>query len=222
MKVTVVGGGKVGYYLIKTLLEHGHSPSVIEKDKRTCFRIANELDIPIVCGDGTQIESLETANLSGAEALICVTGADEANLITCQLAKKIYGVPKTIAKVNNPKNALVMKRLGVDNVINSTDSIASLIEREVDTRKIKQLIALNHGEASISEITLPEDYIYDGRTLGDLKLPQLFTIVSITRNDTLIIPRGQTELRSHDKLLVISENNAIHELNRILKLDEEE
>lgn len=218
MKVTVVGGGKVGYYLVKTLLEHNHEPTVIESNKKICTFLANELDIPIICGDGTQIETLDSAKVSESDAIICVTGTDENNLIACQLAKKIFNVKKTVAKVNNPKNALVMKKLGVDNVINSTDSIASLIEREVDTAKIKQLISLNHGAATISEIQLPENYIYDQVRLIDMKLPKEFNIVSITRGETLIIPRGETPLKSSDKLLVISESNAIHQLNEILKL----
>ena len=220
MKITVVGGGKVGYYLIRTLIEHDHEPTVIESDKKTCAMLANELDIPIIFGDGTQIETLDSAKVYESKAIICVTGTDENNLISCQLAKKIFNVPKTVAKVNNPKNAMVMKQLGVDNVISSTDNIASLIEREVDTSKIKQLITLNHGEASINEIQLPENYVLDGMMLKNINLPQLFNIVSITRNDTLIVPRGQSTLQSGDKLLVISENACIHQLNELLKLDE--
>ncbi len=219
MKVTVVGGGKVGYYLIKTLIEHGHEPTVIECNKKTCTNLANELDIPVIFGDGTQIEILDSAKVSESKAIICVTGTDENNLISCQLAKKIFNVPKTVAKVNNPKNAAVMKQLGVDNVINSTDNIALLIEREVETSKIKQLITLNHGEASISEIQLPDNYALDGVMLKNIKLPELFNIVSITRNNALIVPRGQSTLQSGDTLLVISESNSIYQLNNILKLD---
>lgn len=218
MKVVIVGGGKVGYYLAKTLLEHGHEIELIEINKQTCASIANELDIPVICGDSTQIETLEAASLEDADAIICVSGMDEVNLITCQLAKKTFGVAKTIAKVNNPKNAIVLKELGVDNVINSTDSIASLIEREVDTSKIKELISLNHGEAVICEVTLPEKYYYDGKQLMDIKLPGLFNIVSITRGNTLIIPRGQSVLRSGDKLLVISDSDEVKMLRSVLKL----
>lgn len=218
MKVVIVGGGKVGYYLAKTLLEHGHEIELIEINKQTCSSIANELDIPVICGDSTQIETLEAASLEDADAIICVSGMDEVNLITCQLAKKTFGVAKTVAKVNNPKNAIVLKELGVDNVINSTDSIASLIEREVDTSKIKELISLNHGEAVICEVTLPEKYYYDGKQLMDIKLPGLFNIVSITRGNSLIIPRGQSVLRSGDKLLVISDSDEVKTLRSVLKL----
>jgi trk system potassium uptake protein TrkA len=218
MKVTIVGGGKVGYYLVRTLLEHKHQPTVIEVDKTVCERLANELEIPVVCGDATRVDTLESAAVEHSSAFISVTGFDQVNLIACQLARNKFGIKKTIAKSNNPKNVEIMKRLGIDNVINSTDSIAMLIEREVDVSKIKQLLTLNHGEVAISEIDLPEDYAWDGKLLKDIKGNILFNIISITRGETLMIPRGETELHSGDRLLVISESDAVKSLKNILKI----
>lgn len=103
MKVIVVGGGKVGYFLAQTLTEHGHEPHIVEKDKHLCAKIANELDYPVVCGDGTLIEVLEGAGARDAEGLVAVTGRDEDNLVACQLAKQYFGIKKTVARVNNPK-----------------------------------------------------------------------------------------------------------------------
>ena len=97
MKVIVVGGGKVGYYLVKTLIEHGHSPLVIEMNKDTCSYIANALDIPAICGDGTSLEVLESAEVDRCEAFISVTGQDETPLMACQLAKKLFHVKRTVA-----------------------------------------------------------------------------------------------------------------------------
>lgn len=221
MKVTVVGGGKVGYYLVKTLIEHGHEPTVIENDKKTCAFLANDLDIPIIFGDGTQIETLRDAHIESADAIVCVTGMDECNLIACQLAKKIFNVPKAVAKVNNPKNAEALKQLGVDNVINSTNNIAALIEHEVDTAKIKQLLSMHHGEATICEILLPNDYTLAGTMLQNLKLPEVFSVLSVTRGEQLIIPRGQTTLECGDRILILAKNTALHQLNHILKLGNE-
>lgn len=218
MKVTIVGGGKVGYYLVRTLIEHGHEPTVIEENRSVCEHIANEMDIPIICGDATRLEVLENADIRHSQALVSVTGSDETNLIVCQLAKKKYGIPKTVAKSNNPKNVSAMQTLGIDNVINSTDSIASLIEREVDTSRIKQLLSLNRGEVTIFEINLPPNYVYDGKMLMDIKLPVLFNIISITRKGCMIIPRGQSMLKSGDKLLVISETKVVKEIKSVLKI----
>ncbi|MDR0904116.1 MAG: TrkA family potassium uptake protein [Ruminococcus sp.] len=218
MKVTIVGGGKVGYYLVRTLLEHKHQPTVIEINKRVCENLANELEIPVVCGDATSVDTLESAEIKDSGAFISVTGLDEVNLVTCQLARNKFGIKKTIAKSNNPKNVDIMQRLGIDNVINSTDSIAMLIEREVDTSKIKQLITLNQGEVAISEIVLPENYSWEGKRLKDIRSNILFNIVSITRGETLMIPRGETELKGGDRLLVISEADSVKSLKNILKI----
>ena len=159
MNVIVIGGGKVGFYLCKTLLEHGHQPLIIEKNKHACEYASNQLDIPTINADGSTIEALKTANAPKADALIAVTGLDQDNLISCQLAKKIFHVPKTVARVNNPKNAAVMKQLGVDIPISSTDNIARLLEREVDSARIKSLLSLNRGEASLSEMLIPDNYV---------------------------------------------------------------
>lgn len=219
MRVIVVGGGKVGYYLAQTLLEHGHTPCLIERDKNICLHIANDLDIPVINADGTTIGALESARVREAEALIGVTGKDEDNLIACQLAKKRFGVPKTVARVNNPKNVQVMRKLGVDIPISSTDNIARLLEREVDTADIKQLISLNRGEATLSELEIPKNYERNGVKLSELELPMESVVVSISREDELIIPRGNTEIRAGDKMIVICRNKVIHDLSRALGLE---
>ncbi len=220
MRVIVVGGGKVGYYLAKTLLEHEHEPVLIEQDKHLCRKVANELDITIICGDGTSIDILEMAIKDGAEALIGVTGEDENNLIACQLAKKRFNIPRTVAKVNNPKNAEIMKQLGVDIPISSTDNIARLLEREVDTAAIKRIMSLNRGEATLSELQLPDNYKLDGKSLQEIKLPEGSILVTITRNGELLIPRGNTVLKSGDKVVAIAQNRVLHRLAEILEIED--
>ena len=219
VNVIVVGGGKVGYYLTKTLLEHGHHPSMIEISRACCRFLANDLDAPIINGDGTSIDTLEDADVRHCDAVISVTGKDESNLICCQLAKKLFEVPKTIAKVNNPKNAEALRMLGVDIVINSTNNIVHLLEHEVDTANIKQLVSINRGTATICEVSLPEDYKLSGRKLSEIQLPRMAVIISISRDGMTIIPRGDTQLLSGDTLLFLAQNDAIHEVKVQLKLD---
>ena len=218
MNVIVIGGGQVGFYLCKTLLEHGHQPLIIEKNKHACEYASNQLDIPTINADGSTIEALKTANAPKADALIAVTGLDQDNLISCQLAKKIFHVPKTVARVNNPKNAVVMKQLGVDIPISSTDNIARLLEREVDSARIKSLLSLNRGEASLSEMLIPDNYVLHGKRLFELDIPEDAVIAAIFRDDKLIIPRGNAQIMSGDKILVIAKDRIIHELSESLKL----
>jgi trk system potassium uptake protein TrkA len=219
MNVLVIGGGKVGYYLTKTLLEHGHYPTIIEINKEVCKRLANELDIPVHCGDGTTIEALEAAHIEKMDAVISISGRDEDNLIACQLAKMMFHVPQTVTRVNNPKNADVMRQLGVDIVISATDNIARLLEREVDTSAIKQLVSLQAGESAISEIQIPSHYKLDGITLNELRISDEAIIISITRNNEAIIPRGNTQILSGDKILIMAKNKSLHQLKSMLKLD---
>lgn len=218
MNVLVVGGGKVGYYLALTLLEHGHQPTIIEKNRNCCKKLANELDIPIIYGDGTTIEALKSAKIEKMDSLISVSGRDEDNLIACQLAKKLFNVKKTVARVNNPKNAPAMRKLGIDNAVSATDNIARLIEREVDVSAIKQIVSLNMGETSISEITIPNNYKLDGITLSKLPLPQDSIIISIYRKGDTIIPRGNAQINSEDKILIMSKTTSLHKIQEILKI----
>lgn len=219
MKIIIVGGGKVGYYLAKTLIEHKHEPTIIEIDKQTCAFLADNLDIPVVHGDGTLLESLTSAGTQDAGALVAVTGQDENNLIACQLGRMNFAVKRTVAKVNNPKNGEAMRKLGIDITVSSTDSIARLIEREVDLSNIKQLVALNQGEASLNEVMLPPDFRYSGKQLVDIKLPDQSVIVSIERKGEIIIPRGNTCIYSGDKLLIMAKNAVLHKVQERLKLD---
>ena len=220
MDIIVVGGGKVGYYLTKTLLEHGHRPTLIENSKSLCHFLANDLDVPIICGDGTTTEALELAGVKSCDVLISVTGKDENNLISCQLAKTLFNVPKTVAKVNNPKNAEVMRTLGIDIAISSTDNIARLLEHEVDAASMRQLVSIEHGEASILEVTLPKNYALNGKRLSEIKMPNMAVVISINRNGTTIIPRGDTELLSGDTVIFMSKDTAIHDVKSLLKLDD--
>lgn len=220
MRVCIVGGGKVGYYLSKTLMEHGHEPVIIELDEQTCSHLAENLDFPVVHGDGTLVEILEIAKVDSCQALVGVTGKDEANLIACQLAKKVFGVKKTIARVNNPKNAPVLKELGVDIAVSSTDNIARLIEREVETDAIHHLMSIAGGDASLTEVFLPDDFKYSGHTLAELEIPHDVVIVFLTRGQELIIPRGNTVLLGGDKVVCVAKNTAFHDLARLWDLDE--
>ncbi len=220
MKVVVVGAGKVGYYLSKTLMEHGHTPVLVESSREICRQAADTLGIKVICGDGSTIDALEAAGTGEAAGFASVTGSDEANLVACQLAKKTFGVKRTVARVNNPKNLPVMKQLGVDIPISSTDNIARLIEREVDSAAIRQVLSLNRGQATISEVTLPQEYAFDGLRLSEITLPEECIVISITRGGELIIPRGKTVLRGGDVVLLLAGSDELHSLSKALGVGE--
>jgi trk system potassium uptake protein TrkA len=218
MKIVIVGGGKLGFYLAKTLLEHHHEPTVIESDVATCAEVSESLEIPVVCGDGTTIEALKAAGAGEADALVAVTGKDEQNLVTCQLAKMMFPIGRTAAKVNNPKNADIMRKLGIDIVVSSTDTIARLIEWEVDFSGLKHIATLGQGEATLHEIVLPSDYALSGRKLSDIRPPEQSVIVAVERRHEMIIPRGNTEIMAGDKLIVLVKGDGLDAVYKKLKL----
>lgn len=218
MKTIIVGGGKIGYYLAKTLYEKGYDLSVVESDFTVSKNIADTLDVPVVWGDGTDADTLRKAGAEKCDTIIAITGRDEVNLVVCQVAKHCFNIAKTVGKVNSPLNMNTMKALGADIVISSTDNIIRLLEREVDNHRIKELVALNDGKAALFEVSLPENYVFSGRELMSISLPESCNIISITRNEDFIIPRGKTKLFSNDLLLIVSSTGAVNEVRRCLKL----
>ncbi len=218
MRVCIVGGGNVGFYLAKALSENGYTPVLIDDDPALCRRVADTLDLTVVCGDGTLPEVQEGAGVAGCASLAAVTGRDEINLIACQVAKQVFKVRRTVARVTNPKNAAVLKALGVDTAVSATDHLAQLIEREVETAAIRQLLALAGGSASLTEVSVPEGFVHAGKTLAQIAVPKDVIIVSVTRAGELLIPRGDTRVLENDRLMVLAKNTAFHSLAKSWKL----
>lgn len=204
MYIIIVGGGKVGYYLAKTLLSYKHRVVVIEPVKEMCEKVANELNIPVCNGDGTTIDILTEMNVSKSDIFIAVTGRDEDNLIACQLAKRNFGVKRTIARVNNPKNIQVFERLGVDMAVSSTSIIADLIEQEVDYSGMKTLLKLKNGRIVLSEILISEKSPASNKSLKDISVPRDCILISVIRDEEVIIPNGFTTLQPGDYIIAVS------------------
>ncbi len=218
MKVCVVGGGKIGFHLAKTLLVAGHEPIVIESDKALCKKIANSLEIKVIHGDGTNLDILSLANIDNTYGVIAVTGLDENNLVACQLAKIVFNAKRTIARVNNPKNKDVMKTLGVDIVVSTTDNIASILGREAETEQIRQVMSLDAGTTSLTEVIIPNNFPFAGLTLAAMPVPEDVVVVSIQRDEDMIVPRGTTTIEIDDKIMIIAKNTAFPTLTQLWKL----
>ncbi len=212
MNIIIVGGGKVGYYLAKTLLQYKHKIAVIERKRDLCEKIANELRIAVVNGDGTNIEYLTDCQVNESDTFIAVTGKDEDNLIACQLAKRNFGVARTIARVNNPKNIVVFEKLGVDIALSSTSIIADLIEQEVDFMGMKTLMKLKGGKVALSEITITGSSPVLNKSLREITIPKDCVLISVIRGDSVVIPKGDTVLLDGDFIITASSLNDQQEL----------
>lgn len=217
MKSIIIGGGKIGYYLLKTLKEKNYSVVLIERDKSNCKAIAEDIDADIICGDGTDIDVLEDAGIDGAEVVAAVTGTDEENLVICQIAKINFNISKTIARVNNPKNISMFKALGVDKIVCSTAVIANLIEYEFDKDNFKIIQTFERGEMILVEIKIDKDSIWCNNFIKDLDLPDECVITCILRDNKAIYLRGNTRILELDNILVLTNNSGLLELKKQFK-----
>ncbi|HKL79176.1 MAG TPA: TrkA family potassium uptake protein [Mobilitalea sp.] len=127
MKLIVIGGGRIGYNLVKALNKKGFHTTLVESNKTVCEDIAEAMSIDIIWGDGTDYNVLKDAGVDKAETVIAVTGSDDVNFMVCQIAKTYFNVRNTIARVDNPSNAVLYKALGVDQTISVTEDILNLI-----------------------------------------------------------------------------------------------
>ena len=217
MRIVIVGGGKLGYHLATIMLDRKHDVRLIEKNKLRCMRLANELDVEVICGDGTEIETLEDAGTQNADCFIAVTGQDQDNLVASQLAKRQFKAIKVIARANDPRNMDALRILGADIVVSSTEIITNLIEQEVDIAEMHLLATLNKGRAGICTMTLPPDTALEGVTLKDVDLPESSLVISIDRGDAMMIPNGNTVIHANDEIVAVCEGKSQKQLLRVLR-----
>ncbi len=204
MHIIIVGGGNVGYYLAKRLSQNKHIVSVIEKDKALCEKIAKELNVLAINGDGCDPNFLEDAGINKADVVAAVTGDDEDNLVICQLAKETYSVKRTVARVNDSRNEHAFNELGVDVPIDSTAIIAKIIEEEASFKDFVNLMTFKRGRLAIVRVDLTEESPVCGKQVMDVKLPGDSVLVSIIRGEDVIIPKGATVLQARDDIIALT------------------
>lgn len=204
MYVIIVGGGKVGYYLSKKLLEEGHEVLLVEKNPKKSGFIREEIGDIVYQGDGCEMRHMQEMGMERADIVAAVTGDDEDNLVVCQLAKKKFNVKRVISRVNNPKNEEIFKKLGVDEIVNGTKIIYSLIDQEVDSQKPVSIIPLKLGNIEIAEIQITKNSASAGKKIKDITLPEESTLAAILRNGSIIFPRGETVLQENDTVFALT------------------
>lgn len=214
MKSIVIGGGKVGYYLVKTLKERKYDVTLVEKDKDVCHTIAEDVAISVICGDGTDIDVLKDAGIEEAEVIAAVTGTDEVNLVICKIAKSSFRIAEVITRVNNPKNISMFKALGADKTVCSTEVIANLIEYEFDKGNFKIVHVLERGTMILAEIKIEKTNDWCDQLVKDLVLPDECILISILREGKVIYPRGNTRILESDEILVIANKSSLAELRK--------
>ncbi|CAN5669473.1 NAD-binding protein [soil metagenome] len=216
MYVVVVGGGKVGYYLAWTLVEEGYEVLVIERDPGIADRISEQLGAIVMQGDGAEFSILAAAGASRADVVIASTGDDEDNLIVCQVAKRKFGVDRVIARVNNPKNELLFKRLGIDATVSQTNVLLHLIEQRIDPGGLTHLMTLRHEAIEIVEARVSDESPVVGKTLAEIRLPPECVFSAITRGEHVVVPTGQTRIEAGDEVIAITSTSSEVALRKLL------
>ena len=203
MYVIVVGGGKVGYYLSKQLLAEGHEVLLLEKDRRRQAALAEDIGEVTMQGDGCEVRVMSEVGFSRADVIVAVTGDDEDNLVICQMAKKKFGAPRTVARVNDPANRVLFERLGIDTTVSSTQIIFNLLEQQIETGAVIPVGALKNGNIEVVAITVSVKSPVLGRTIKDLPLPGNALIISVVRNDNALLPQGDTCFEVGDSVIAM-------------------
>ncbi|HYM52996.1 MAG TPA: TrkA family potassium uptake protein [Candidatus Dormibacteraeota bacterium] len=216
MYVVVIGGGNVGYYLTKELLAAGHEVVMIEKDPARARLIADELGSIVVPNDGCEGRYQEEAGMGRADVVASVTGDDEDNLVACQVAKMKFNVPRSIARVNNPKNEHLFRQLAIDETVSPTRAILGVIEHEIPIHDLLHLAELEGGELQIVEALLDADSPVVGRELRELSLPEGSYVTVLIRNERAIAARPETKLLVGDRVLAVTSAEREAELRSLL------
>lgn len=212
----VIGGGKVGFYLTKELLEQGHEVLVIERNPDRVDRIVEELGNVALRGDGCEVAVLTEAGAKRCDALVAVTGDDEDNLISCQIAKIHFQVPRSIARLNNPRNEHIFRLLGVDVSISTTRVMMSLIEHEMPHRALLKLLSIQSAGVEIVEAVLLADAPGVGKSIAQVGLPVDTSIAAVIREGEFLIPSSQLVLQDRDDVIVFCKPEREMALRKVL------
>jgi len=202
MYIVIAGAGRLGLVLAKKLREDKHQVCLIDKNESLCNKLAGELrDIMIICGDATYPDVLREAKIEKADVCVSAASNDEDSVIICYLAKELFGLKRTVARVNDPAHIPLYKYMEVDNPVDSTSIIARVVEEEASFNDVMNLLSIKKGRLSIVRVDIPQDSPVANKSLKEISLPPNSVLVSILRGPDIIIPYGSTVILPGDEII---------------------
>jgi trk system potassium uptake protein TrkA len=205
MKILIAGAGSVGRYMAKQLAASGHSIIVIDNDANAVSRLQNTDLIKSVQGDACEVDVLSAAGAANADVIAAVTGDDEDNLVISLLSKQEFGIPRVVARVNNPNNEWMYNEMwGVDVAVSTPHLLTGLVEEAVTEGSLVRLMAFDHGKSGLAEVTLADGSPAINQTIGGLQLPREATVVAVIRDGHVVTPALDTVLHARDEVMVLS------------------
>jgi trk system potassium uptake protein TrkA len=216
MRVAIAGAGAVGRSIAGELLENGHEVLLVDKNPKS-ISVERVPQAEWLLADACEITALDEAALQRCNVVIAATGDDKVNLVVSLLAKTEYGVPRVVARVNNPKNEWMFNEMwGVDVSVSTPHLITALVEEAVSVGAFVRLLSFEGGRAKLAEVTLAEGSPAADQEIADLGLPRDSTVVAVVRNDRVVVPRGDTLIRVGDEVLVLVTTDSEEEVRQIL------
>jgi len=191
---------------------------LVEQNARLCDNINDELGSICFCGDGCEAAILEDIGTGRADMFIAVTGDDEDNLVACQVAKHKFNVPRTIARIRNPQNEILFRKLGVDVTVSSTNIILEHIEEEVPTHALTHLLTLRDHGLEIVEVKIPPEAITVGKSVKELSLPaESRLVLVIPKEGKPRVAAASTVLHGGDNIIALTCPESEEELRAALR-----
>ena len=204
MRVAIAGAGAVGRSIAKELLGNGHEVLLIDRDPRA-IKVELVPSAEWLLADACEMSSLQEAQLHRCHVMVASSGDDKVNLVVSLLAKTEFGVPRVVARVNHPNNeVLFTEAWGVDVAVSTPRLLSALVEEAVTVGDLVRLFSFKHGEANLVELTLPEDSPQLGNRVGDVPWPPDTALVTIIRQDRVIVPTPDDPLEAGDELLFVA------------------
>jgi trk system potassium uptake protein TrkA len=204
MRIIMIGGDKTVYFLARQFVAKGHHVTIINRDPARGKELAQQTKATVVLGEGSDVNRLEEAGARRAHVIMALTSHDQDNLIACQVAQKMFGVPRTLALVNDPENEDIFRRLGITAAFSATRILASLIEQQTAFDDITTLMPIAAGRINVTDVRLDDHSPAIGKSLMELELTEGSLIAAIIRQDDVLVPRGSTRLEANDHLILIS------------------
>ena len=216
MRVVIAGAGSVGRSIARELIRNGHTVLLIDRETDT-DRVSKVPEASWLKADACELSALDEAGLADCDVVVAATGDDKVNLVLSLLAKTEFAVPRTVARVNNPKNEWMFDEAwGVDVAVSTPRLMTALIEEAVSIGDLVRIFEFQQGRASMVELTLPEGSVYAGARLGDITLPADTVLTAIIRDGRPIAPSRDDALEALDELLFITTAEGEDQLEDLL------
>ncbi|MDY6055509.1 TrkA family potassium uptake protein [Micrococcus sp.] len=220
MRVVVAGAGAVGASIARELDTHGHEVVLVET-RADVTRRADVGSARMVLGDATDLAALRDAGAESADVLVAATGDDRANLVVSLLGRSEFGVGRTVARVNNPRNDwLFDESWGVDVAVSTPSIMTALVEEAVESGDVVRLLRLEAGGAALTEFRVPAEHWLPGRRVGTVSWPGAAPLVAIVRDGVPRAAAPDETLEAGDELFFLTSAEAEQRLRALLVGDD--